>query len=573
MDKRDYITIAIITLVFAFLVFYRIGSFAAPQSGYELTQENRSLTLDFGETVSFNHISLFLGPRVFLFDIYRLDEASGEWELLESDVLDRMQYQWWQTALYTELRYLRLEAKAIAAINEMVFVTNLGQTVVPANAGDYPGLFDEQGLYDRYLSNTYYSEAMFDETLIASSAYQFIHGLVTTHIAHPPLSKSLISLGIRLFGMTPFGWRFMSAIFGIMMIPLMYAFAKALFDSHLAATAATVLLAFDCMHFTHSRIATIDVFAAFFILLMYYLFFRYLQIDREQATALPSEPPSETPPEPPSETPPETPPRFPRSYIPLALCGLVMGLAVATKWTGAFAGAGLGVMFLFYIIKYRPPQLKRLIGFCLIFFVAMPALIYIISYRPVVLDPPADGLLATVAANTAWIFTLHTTRSDAHDFTSFFYEWPFVGVPLRYTSDPLDFTFISSVNLMGNPAIWWVGLPCLIFCLYRAIAKKDGRAAFLVVAYLAQYLPWFFVGRLTFIYHYYPAALFMILAIGYTLDTVAKARPWGRTAVYGYLAVAVAVFIIFYPVISGSPATYLYQRGLEWLPEWELVTN
>jgi dolichyl-phosphate-mannose--protein O-mannosyl transferase len=91
------------------------------------------------------------------------------------------------------------------------------------------------------------------------------------------------------------------------MLPLMYALAKALFGNRLAATATTVLLAFDCMHFTLSRIATIDVYAAFFILLMYYLFLRYVQTDLEQATTLPS------------ETPPETPPRFPRSYLPLAL--------------------------------------------------------------------------------------------------------------------------------------------------------------------------------------------------------------------------------------------------------------
>jgi dolichyl-phosphate-mannose--protein O-mannosyl transferase len=248
-----------------------------------------------------------------------------------------------------------------------------------------------------------------------------------------------------------------------------------------------------------------------------------------------------------------------------------MGLAVATKWTGVFAGAGLGVMFLFYIIKRRPLQLKRLIGFCLIFFVAAPALIYIISYRPVVLDPPADGLLATVAANTARILAWHTGTEDTNDFGSRFYEWPLVWRPLPYTSGPLDPVNYSSVNLMGNPAIWWAGLPCLLYCLYRGIRKKDMKAAFLAVAYLAQYLPWFFIGRLTFIYHYYPATLFMVLAIAYTLDSLVRAREWGRTVAYGYLAVAVLVFAVFYPVISGQPAPYQYQLGLEWLPEWDLV--
>jgi dolichyl-phosphate-mannose--protein O-mannosyl transferase len=255
----------------------------------------------------------------------------------------------------------------------------------------------------------------------------------------------------------------------------------------------------------------------------------------------------------------------------LALCGLTFGLALATKWTGAFAGFGLGLMFLYHLIKHRPPAVKRLLAFCTAFFVLIPALVYVLSYRPVVTDPPVGGLLATAVANAGRIFAHHNAANIQHDFSSVFYEWPFVWQSLLYISEPLDLTFISSVNLMGNPAIWWAGLPCLLYCLYRFLRKKDKRAGFLVAAYLAQYLPWVFVTRTTFIYHYYPATLFMIPAIGYTLDSVARAKQWGRTAAYGYLAVVVALFVVFYPVTSGQPATYLYQRGLEWLPEWELV--
>ncbi|MBR2717342.1 MAG: glycosyltransferase family 39 protein, partial [Oscillospiraceae bacterium] len=47
-------------------------------------------------------------------------------------------------------------------------------------------------------------------------------------ITHPPLGKAIISLGIRLFGMTPFGWRFMGALTGVLMVPLMYLLVKQL---------------------------------------------------------------------------------------------------------------------------------------------------------------------------------------------------------------------------------------------------------------------------------------------------------------------------------------------------------
>jgi dolichyl-phosphate-mannose--protein O-mannosyl transferase len=559
------------------MAFYRLGNFDAPTSGYTVTMENPTIILDFGETVVIDSISSFIGPFYFIFDAYILDEESGEWVLLEKYGSVAWLFGWHWHDFINEFRYLRFESKTFAdsTIREMVFLNNLYQVIVPVNADEYPGLFDEQELYHPYHSYTYYNGAMWDEVFYGSAAYDYIHGLPSYGTGHPPLGTIIMTIGIRLFGMTPFGWRFMSAVFGILMVPLMYAFGRALFGNRLAATAVTVLLAFDCMHFTLSRIGTIDNFAAFFILLMYYLFLRYLQLDRERSVAgLVSGDEAEDGRAAVLGNVTIARLSFPRSYIYLALGGIVMGLAVTTKWTGVFAGLGLGAMFLFYIIKYRPPQIKRFITFCAVFFLAVPLFIYIMSYRHVQFIPELvsaeSGWLATFFVNAAEILGYHTTRSTEHAYGSAFYEWPVIWQPLLYTSDPLDFTFLSSVNLMGNPAIWWAGIPCLLFCLYRAVARRDKRAGFIVVAYLAQYLPWFFVGRLTFIYHYYPSVLFLILAVGYVLDMVARKWAWGRTAVYGYLAVAVAVFVIFYPVISGTPATHLYESGLRWLPKWEL---
>ena len=37
---------------------------------------------------------------------------------------------------------------------------------------------------------------------------------------HPPLGKDLIMVGIALFGMTAFGWRFAGTLFGVLLVPL-----------------------------------------------------------------------------------------------------------------------------------------------------------------------------------------------------------------------------------------------------------------------------------------------------------------------------------------------------------------
>ena len=97
-------------------------------------------------------------------------------------------------------------------------------------------------------------------------------------VSHPPLGKLIISLGIRIFGMAPFGWRFMGALFGVGMLPILYVFLKNLFGKTVVAACATTLFAFDFMHLTQTRIATIDTYGVFFILLMYFFLYRYLTL-------------------------------------------------------------------------------------------------------------------------------------------------------------------------------------------------------------------------------------------------------------------------------------------------------
>ena len=77
---------------------------------------------------------------------------------------------------------------------------------------------------------------------------------------HP--GKLIISLGIRIFGMNL--WLAVyGALFGVLMLPVLYHLLKQLFGRTRLCTAGTLLFAFDFMHFTQTRIATIDTYAVF----------------------------------------------------------------------------------------------------------------------------------------------------------------------------------------------------------------------------------------------------------------------------------------------------------------------
>ena len=66
------------------------------------------------------------------------------------------------------------------------------------------------------------------------------------------------------------------------------------------------------MHYVQTRIATIDTYSVFFILLMY--LFMYLWLTEDKLWAL-------------------------------ALCGVSFGLGAAAKWTSIYAGAGLALLW------------------------------------------------------------------------------------------------------------------------------------------------------------------------------------------------------------------------------------
>jgi dolichyl-phosphate-mannose--protein O-mannosyl transferase len=566
----------IITIIFAILVFYQIGSFNAPENPYTIEGDDRDIILDFGDGAYISQLYIYTGPperQRFSVSVYDLENE--EWALVREEVEALSVFTWNCLDLGLADRYLGLVALGDrTVIMEMVAVDANGFRLLPLNAADYPGLFDEQKLFSLPGSRTYWGQMMFDEIYHGRTAYEFIHGLTTYETTHPPLGKALMAWGVRLFGMNPFGWRFMSALMGILMLPLIYAFGKALFANTLAATAATIMLAFDCMHFALSRIATIDIYAAFFILLMYYLMLRYIQIERGRLTTAPTGSGNDyvvgATVQRCAKRNAWRPLKIPLSYIPLALCGLAMGFAIATKWTGVYAGLGLGLIFLWHLVHDRPAKIGRLLAFCVAFFVAAPCLVYFASYRPFVSYAPDESYWQAFVNNNKGMFSYHSGLKAEHYYQTPFYDWPTLRMPLLYATDPVG-DLMSSVSCMGNPAIWWTGIVAVLFCIYRFIVKKDMKAGFLVVAYLAQYLPWCFVERITFIYHYFPASLFMILMLAYALHLLAEKWRWGKWAAFGYLAVVVAVFAIFYPVVSGIPSDREYQFALRWLEEWILV--
>ena len=87
----------------------------------------------------------------------------------------------------------------------------------------------------------------------------------------------------------------------------------------------------------------------------------------------------------------------------------------------------------------------------------------------------------------------------------------------------------------------------------------------MLIAFLSQYLPWVVVPRSTFIYHYFASVPFIIVAAALLLDRIRRKSRQAFIASAGILmAVALLLFIAFYPLESGLPVARNYAMLLRW---------
>lgn len=80
------------------------------------------------------------------------------------------------------------------------------------------------------------------------------------NFSHPPIGKFFISLGMRLFGDTPLGWRLPGLFFSVLSLIGFALLAHRLTQSTPATLLATAFLGMDFMHIVLTRTAMLDIY-------------------------------------------------------------------------------------------------------------------------------------------------------------------------------------------------------------------------------------------------------------------------------------------------------------------------
>ncbi|KAI8142811.1 glycosyltransferase family 39 protein [Fennellomyces sp. T-0311] len=167
-------------------------------------------------------------------------------------------------------------------------------------------------------------------------------------------------------------------------------------------------------------------------------------------------------------------------------------------------------------------------------------------------------------------------------------QWPLVSVGLRMCGwDDRKVKFF----LLGNPIVWWSSFAALWVFVLTAITyncrmrrqiqdlSQSQWDRFLMVGktlfagWFLHYVPFFIMGRVTYLHHYFPALYFSILMVPFLLDHFTTGASTSRRAVvFGIVFVAVvASFIHFSPIAFGmrGPATQYSSR--RWFRKWALT--
>lgn len=584
MRKNKCFAITLITILYAIISLWQLGSTNMPETWWQPSEDNETLVYKIEDSQpEFDAIYVIGGEG----DNNALDggyqvwfnnvEISGSndtitWEPIVNFENQTSYLSWNVTQGDWDYQYIRINSKSkTTVINEIglkkkgsdeFLKLSLFSESNTSNPYSGSALIDEQSIIP--VNPTYYDSSYFDEIYHPRNAWEIANGQYMYATVHPLLGTTIMSLGIQVFGNNPFGWRIMGAIFGIMILPLFYLILNKLFKNKFLSTFGTVLFASDFMLITTSRIGTLEPFSVFFILLMTYFMILYFYTDFKTS--------------------------FKTQLKYLALSGISMGLACSTKWTGCYAAIGLAILFFTHFIyqtfqyfkakdkldihsqfireQYKKRSLK-IILWCCLFFVLVPLIIYALSYLPCNVWRNESWSINNVIKQTVGMYNYHANLEATHPYQSMWYQWIFDIQPIWYYFKSSPDGIVNTISCFNNPLISWMGIASILFTLVHSIIKKSKTGFIILVGYLVALVPWMAVTRCIFAYHYYPSIPFLIMAIVYAAKVLLDYDSKFKKLIIFFAIACIVVFILFLPVITGFTTTSFYITDVvKWLPTW-----
>jgi dolichyl-phosphate-mannose-protein mannosyltransferase len=409
------------------------------------------------------------------------------------------------------------------------------------------------------------------------------------YVVQPPVGKLLMAVGEWIYGLNSVGWRVAPAFFGSLAILIMCRVARRMTRSTLLGCLAGLLLSLDGLEFVLSRTGILDIFLMFFVLAA----FGCLVVDRDVsrarlASAMVLHPSDEA-----------GPPLGIRKWRIAA--GVLIGLACASKQYGAwYIIAFVGLCIAWDLGARRAAGLRDYVRGALVkdgkwlpvTLGLIPLVTYTITWTGWLVtntgydrDLGQQNRVTPLLAPLYSLFEYHkemlqfaTGLNKTHPYMSQPWGWLVISRPVAffyqcYTGSasyhvcPNGYKgseWSQEVLAIGNPAIWWVGIPAMLFCLGWWFTRRDWRAGAAVLGVAAGWVTWLpFVSRTKFYYYALEFEPFMILCIVLCLGLIIgpataslRRRAIGASVAGFYVVAVLLLFWYFYPIMAGKIIPY-----------------
>ncbi len=412
---------------------------------------------------------------------------------------------------------------------------------------------------------------IFDEVYYAKFANNYL-----THTpffnSHPPLSQYLIAIGIWIGDRLPIGqditntltgsrhstfsYRWMNALFGSFIPPLIAILAYQLSQRLSCAFLATLFVSLDGLFLIESRYALNNIFLVSFGLLGQILVLIASKNSEIQRRVL------------------------------MFTAGGSLGASAACKWNGLWFLFGIYILLsitkIWQLIQSDRQSLTisnslldrlaniRLVEI-IINLVIVPIAVYSLLWIPHLIQNPQPNFI-----DVQWsILNYHEqigNGSKVHPYCANWYTWPLLMRPLAYYFKEYKPNYYYDVHAMGNPLLWWFALMAIFGCIWLMIKsssftpvpalKIDARfqqlhqgisvPLFIVINYAANLLPWLKVTRCLYIYHYMGAVLFAIVGLAWLVDVWLRSssKLWQTVGLTTIFSIA-AAFVFWLPIYFG----------------------
>lgn len=552
----DFVIIAIFTIINSALLFYQLGSHQT-KSVWFGDFSGKTISLKFAKPTQVKELSFWgcIANGVIDFSYGNKLGETVKFATIDNQHVSIVKCDWHTIPINTASTIESITmtiVKPLVTINRLIVQDKANQNIhkfIPQAMID-PKLDNMAGIFYNSESlppNIAHNATFFDENAYVLPAYHYLYQhSFDVNLVHPQLGPLLIGVGIKVFGMNPFGWRFIVSLCGVLLIPLIYFFARSLFYSRRAGFFAAFLLTFEFMHFSISRVAIIEPIVTLLLVAEYFSLWQYLK-KRSYS--------------------------FAGGWFLLA--GICFGLALSVKWSALFSL--VAVLPTITIAEYRMSKTElgfrfgRVLILLAIVWMIIPVSIYILSYAPYffMIKQPFFPMILALQKFMLLVHTKLAVFSDAPNVP--WWSWPLDLHPLSifFWFNPVNMAS-NSIVLLANPAITWFGIITILIFTYKSFTNPNTTIWFIVLIVASQFLPYALMTRTQYMYYYYSALPLMILSIVGLLNGFFARRD--RILIVlsiGYLLIVASLFIVFYPALSGIniPRTYVF-KYLLWFNGW-----